>query len=364
MKSLGFFPRLLLAFFLVIIVAGGALLLVGLALGPAFLQGHLESMGITHHNVPADTEAMLTDLNVGYQQALTQSLLWAVLAALVVAGGLSFFISSQVARPLTQMREVTRRIATGKYDERVGYAGPGEVGELATDFNMMATSLQSAEMQRAELVRNLAHEFRTPVMNLRGYVEGIEDGIFELNAETISATKRQLERIERLMNDLALLSRVDANQETVKPEKVLLSRLCLTAAESVRPQFLQKGVALKVGSISEESYVIADPIRTGQVLSNLLANALRHTDEGGEVKLWASEEIDDAAIHVKDTGEGIAADALAHIFTRFYRTETSSGGTGIGLTIANYFVEAQGGALYVESQAGEGSHFWFTLPKT
>lgn len=123
-----------------------------------------------------------------------------------MGGVLSLCIALQITRPLARMRGASRRIAAGEYAERVGYAGPGEIGELARDFNTMAQTLQNAEAQRRDLVRNLAHEFRTPLMNLRGYVEGVEDGVFAFD-ETTEATKRQLERLERLMNDLSLLSR-------------------------------------------------------------------------------------------------------------------------------------------------------------
>ena len=365
MSRLGFFPRLLLAFFLVIIVAGVVLYLVGSALAPSLLQAHLESMGITHHNIPIGTSLMLTDLEVGYKSALTKSLLWAVVAALLIGGGLSLYITSQVAGPLGRMRGATRRIAKGEYSERVRYAGPGEISDLVADFNMMAEALEASETQRSDLIRNLAHEFRTPLMNLRGYIEGVEDGVFQFDEETIGATKRQLERMERLMNDLSLLSRVDAGRESVQPERVGLESICQAAINTVRPQFVQKGVGLRCEPIPPDLFVLADPIRTEQVLTNLLINALRHTPAEGEVVLWATRGTDQATMHVRDTGEGISEEALPHIFKRFYRGngKNATAGSGIGLTIAQYFVEAQGGSLKAESELGKGSHFWFTLPK-
>lgn len=364
MKRLGFFPRLLLAFLLVILVAGSVVYAVSSALMPSFLQTHLESMNLTSRSVAPGTAMMLTDLEVGYRAALTQSLFWAVIVALLVGGALSLYITLQITRPLARMRGATRRIATGEYGERVGYAGPGEVGELADDFNTMAETLQASEAQRSDLVRNLAHEFRTPLMNLRGYVEGVEDGVFEFG-DTTEATKRQLERLERLMNDLALLSRVDAKRESVTPEQVSLEAICSASINAVRPQFLRQRVSLRCKPIPPELLVMADPIRSEQVLTNLLMNALRHTPAGGEVVLWAARKAPHAVMHVKDTGEGIPQDALPHIFERFYRAGGSRNvmtGSGIGLTIARYFVEAQGGKIKVESTEGQGSHFWFTLP--
>jgi len=365
MKQLGFFPRLFFAFLLVILVAASVLYAVGNTLAPTFLEGHLEAMGVTHHNVPVGTEGMLVDLSIAYRNALTQSLVWAIFASLVIAGSLSFFITSQIAKPLSSMRKATRRISKGEYKERVAYLGPSEISDLAADFNTMANSLETVEAQRSDLIRNLAHEFRTPLMNLRGYIEGVEDGVFQLNEETVLATKRQLERLERLMNDLSLLSRVDAKRETVKPERSLLEAICHAALDSVRPQFVKKGVELRCEVIASDLLVMADPIRTEQVLTNLLTNALRHTSVGDDVVLWVSQDAKRAFVHVEDTGEGIAKEALAHVFKRFYRADSnrdSSTGSGIGLTIAQYFVEAQGGSLSVKSVEGEGSEFYFSLP--
>ncbi len=364
MKSLGFFPRLFIAFLIVIFVAGGLFYLVANSLGPTLLKGHLESMGITHHNVPMGTSTMLTDLEVAYRRALTQSLFWAILTALIAGGGLSFFITTQVTRPIERMRRAARRIAEGEYQERVSYIGAGEISDLANDFNRMAETLDSVETQRSELIRNLAHEFRTPLMNLRGYIEGLEDGVFKLDNETLAATKRQLERLERLMTDLSLLSRVEAKQETVKLEKVRLDTILEAAIAAMRPQYLEKKIDLRLETHLSDILVMADPIRTEQALTNLLTNALRHTPEQGKVSIWTKCDEKLAEVHIKDSGEGISADALPHIFKRFYRSgghRNATTGSGIGLTIAKYFVEAQGGTICVESREGQGSHFWFSL---
>jgi histidine kinase len=264
------------------------------------------------------------------------------------------------------MRQAARRIAAGEYQERVTYKGPGEMTDLATDFNTMAQSLASAELQRSELIRNLAHEARTPLMNLGGYIEALEDGVFILNKETLIAIKRQLTRLERLMNDLSLLSRVEARQESVKPEKADLDTILKASTTPLQPQFESKKVALKLEPSLTKLLVFADPIRTEQILSNLLTNALRHTPKGGQVKVWLEQEVKQIIIHVEDTGEGIKAEDLPHIFKRFYRggsERDDTTGSGIGLTIAEYFVKAQGGTIHVESSEGKGSHFWFSLPQ-
>ena len=366
MNRLGFFTRLLLAFLLVIMVAGVVLYTVGNALGPTLLRQHLESMGLSNYSDSVVVRTMLTDLEVAYRDALTRSLIWAVVAAFAIGGSLSFFITHRIAGPLNRMRNATRRIAKGEYSERVPYSGPVEISDLAADFNSMASALASAETQRSELIRNLAHEFRTPLMNLRGYIEGVEDDIFELNPETIQATKRQLERLERLMTDLSLLSRVDAKQESVHIERHNLETICQASVAVVKPQFVSKGVTLICKPFDTPLWVMADAGRTEQVLVNLLTNALKHTQASGTVTLRASSDAHVVTLHVEDTGNGIPKDALAHVFTRFYRADNQQNnntGSGIGLTIAQYFIQAQGGQIFVESTLNQGSHFWFTLQR-
>lgn len=377
MRKWGLFPRLFIAFLLVIGVTSVTLLVAALSLGPVLLERHLESMNLasleTSSNMnldanPAETlppgvSPMLTDLCSSYRAALSGSLLWAVAVAVGVAGVLAIFVTSQVVAPLQRLQRASERIARGHYGERLDPTGPGEVSTLANSFNEMAGALQRGEAQRVELVRNLAHEVRTPLSNLRGYLEGLEDGLFEPEPETFAASKRQVTRLERLLDDLLLLSRIEAKQESVRPVAFSLESICLRALGAVRPQFLQKGVALHCKTIPPELTVWADPLRTEQTLTNLLTNALRHTPAGGEVVLWHSDEgRDRVAMHVRDSGEGIPPEALPHIFERFYRADAArQGGSGIGLTIAKHFVEAQGGRIFAESTLGEGSHFWFTM---
>ncbi len=365
----GLFPRLFAAFLLVIGVTGVTLLAAALSLGPVLLERHLESMNLALTGTSPGAALMLSDLRASYRAALSGSLLWAVVVAVLVAGVLALFVTSQVVAPLRRLQNASDRIARGHYDERLDPVGPGEVSSLARSFNDMVGTLQAGEAQRVELVRNLAHEVRTPLGNLRGYLEGLEDGLFAPSEETFTASKRQVTRLERLLDDLSLLSRVEAKQEPVQPVAASLEEICSRTLGAVRPQFVQKGVTLRCKTIPPDLTVWADPLRTEQVLTNLLTNALRHTPAGGEVVLWHSLEGDEgAAMHVRDSGEGIPPDALPHVFERFYRADTSrqtsrqgDGGSGIGLTIAKYFVEAQGGRIFAQSRPGEGSHFWFTM---
>ncbi len=364
LKNLGLFQRIFISFLLVITVVGITLYFAGTTFGPIFLEQHLQSHG-NYQKGLVDADTMLSDLKFNYQKALAKSLIWSIVIALFVAGGLSLFVSSQIASPLRKMQKVSSRISKGKYSERLDVSGPAEVGQLAQSFNAMAKSLEESESQRRELVRNLAHELRTPLSNLKGYLEGLEDGIFEPNSETFEASKQQILRLETLLDDLALVSRVEAKQEQVNQRSCFIGDIFEDIKHSMMPAFDKKGVLLSIDNSIGRLQVFADPARTGQILINLCNNALKHTASGGELKIWAEEKNDYIEVNVKDNGEGMTRDVLEHIFTRFYRADParSDSGSGIGLTIAKYFVEAQGGNISVSSEIGKGSHFCFTLKK-
>lgn len=363
------FWRLFTSYLLVIVVGSITLFGTGDLFGRFFAQRHLESMGLTFHNLPPETDRMLTDLREGYRRAFTRSLVWGSLASLVVAGGVSLFITKQIVSPLRRLQRASRRVAAGQYGERRDVSAPGEIGDLAHSFNAMVSALNETEARRVELLGNVAHEFRTPLSSLRGNLEGLQDGLFTLSDETVEVSLREVARLERLVADLSLLARVEAGQGAVTPERVSLEAICSQTIAALRPLFVAKGVALRCVPIPPSLMVMADPQRTAQILANLLTNALRHTPSGGEVVIWADlTEGHQVTMYVQDTGEGIPEDLLPHIFTRFYRGDASrrpheGSGSGVGLTIAKHFAEAQGGRIGVESRVSRGSRFWFTLPR-
>jgi histidine kinase len=231
----------------------------------------------------------------------------------------------------------------------------------------MAATLEKSEERRVQLMADVAHEFRTPLSNLRGYLEGLEDGVFAPE-ELAAPARRQLQRLERLADDLSLLSRVETGQVDLHPAEVAAVTLLDAVAEAFRPRFEAKDVTLEVAA-APDVRVWADAERSGQVLTNLVANALRFTPAGGRVKLavyavgegWVRFE-------VSDTGGGIPQGQLSLVFNRFYRgdqarAQQEGGGSGIGLTLAKQLVERQGGDIGVSSRLGQGSTFWFTLPR-
>lgn len=368
-RCVSLYWRLFVSYLLVIVVGSATLLGTSEVFGRLLAERHLESMELTFHNLPPGTDRMLTDLREAYRRAFSRSLLWGALASLVVAGSVSLFITKLIVSPIKLLQRASRRVAAGRYRERRDVSAPGEIGDLANSFNAMVSALNETEARRVELLGNVAHEFRTPLSSLRGNLEGLQDGLFTLDDETMEVSLREVARLERLVADLSLLARVEAGQGTVRPERVSLEAICLQTIAALRPLFVAKGVGLRCVPIPPSLMVMADPQRTAQILANLLTNALRHTPSGGEVVLWA--DVTDSrhvTMHVRDTGEGIPEEVLPYIFTRFYRGDPSrrikeGSGSGVGLTIAKHFVEAHGGQIGAESRVGEGSHFWFTLPR-
>jgi signal transduction histidine kinase len=362
----GLLKRLFFSYLLIIAIGGLVLFVASELAAPILLEHHMQDMRELHTPVAENTlQLMDEEIRELYRRALNQTILWGILASTLVATILSVWMSRQIVSPVKKMELASRRISEGRYEERLDPKAPGEIGELAISFNAMANALETIEHQRAELVGNVAHEFRTPLSGLRGYLEGFQDKVFTPDDENLAACLKQLSRLEHLMDDLSVLSRVEAGVETIKPEPVFACRLLEQLKDTFALSFSSKGVDFQlIKSLQEDIQVFADAHRTLQVLSNLVSNALRHTPVGGRVALWLTVEDNKLLFHVRDTGVGISEADLPHIFTRFYRADKarSESGSGIGLTIARYFVEAQGGTMGVSSKVGEGSHFYFSLP--
>lgn len=369
-RSVSLLWRLFTSYLLIILVGSFTLYVASEALAPVFLDFHLRPMmhGAMGETMTDRLGLTGADLFEAHSRAMQQALLWAVAAAILVAGALSFLVARRVIVPLQELRRASGRIAAGQYRERLDAEAPGEIGGVAASFNDMAAALQDSESRRVELLGNVAHELRTPLGSLRGYLEGLEDGLFKADSETLAACRRQVGRLERLTDDLSLLSRVETGRESVEPKPTEVATILEQASSAFRPQFARQGVKLSVEPVAARSHVKADAQRTVQVLSNLIDNALRYTPAGGEVHLSAgAAATGEVLFSVRDTGAGIAADARPHVFTRFYRADkarqhNSGEGSGVGLTIAKHLVEAQGGRIGVDSEPGKGSCFWFTLP--
>jgi signal transduction histidine kinase len=254
----------------------------------------------------------------------------------------------------------------GDLSQRVKIRTKDEIGKLAHAFNTMADSLAHSEELRRNMVSDVAHELRTPLTNIRGYLEGLKDHVVEPTQEIIASLYEESLILSRLVVDLQELSLAEAGQLYLLRKPLVLEEIISKAVASLQLQATSKQLLLFVDLPPILPRVMADAERVGQVLRNLLSNAITHTPPGGEITVRARANYDEALISVQDTGAGIEEEHLPNVFERFYRTDASrsraTGGSGLGLAIVKQMVEAHHGHIEVESTPGRGSCFTFTLP--
>jgi signal transduction histidine kinase len=320
--------------------------------------------GASNSQMVAQFDAALAD---SFRASLAQGLWVAAAAAVATAIGASLLVSRNVANPIRELAHASHRIADGQYSQRVVARGQDELGELGASFNAMAAALESTEQRRMQLIGDVAHELRTPMATLRGYLEGLLDGVVQPSDETWTRLHAETGRLQRLVDDLLELSRAEAHQLPLHPQRMALADAVRAVVDRLRDAYVDKGVRLEVEVPDRLPQVMADSDRVVQVFTNLLTNALRYTPASGQVGIHLAYAGGDAVtVAVGDTGVGIAAEHLPRVFERFYRVDKSRsralGGSGIGLTIARAAVEAMGGRMWAESEgAGHGATFRFTL---
>lgn len=305
--------------------------------------------------------------NAIFTLAMMQALLISSGVAIVVAIPMSLVATQQVVWPIERLLATAQRIADGHYHERVPLQGDREFVRLAEQFNTIAAVLEHAEQRRVALIGNVAHELRTPLATIAGYVEGMLDGVVEPDEGTWVLVLDEVNRLHRLAGDLQELSRVEAKQIVLARQNVHLETLIEAVCARLGPQFVEKGVRLQVQLAKGLSSVWVDPDRILQVLMNIVGNALQYTPCGGSVTIQASVVEKMVHVYVHDTGIGIAAEHLPYLCERFYRVDKAraraTGGAGIGLTICKAFVELHGGQIGIHSDGlGQGATCWFTLP--
>jgi len=298
--------------------------------------------------------------------SINRSLLLGGSLAIGIALLLTFILSRRMMSPIGVLAEAARRLGRGDLSQRVCQQGEGEIASLAKAFNSMADDLEYAEQLRRNMVADVAHELRTPLSNIQGYLEAIRDGMVEPDAGAIRSLSEETALLSRLVNELQELSLAEAGELKLVFQAESIVDLIRQAATSWQPQLATEEIRLSLEVPEDLPPVSIDWQRVNEVLHNILENAVAHTRKGGTIKIAANERGRWVEVTVSDTGEGIPAEDLPHIFERFYRVDKSraraTGGSGLGLTIAKRLVEAHGGTIVVKSTLGEGSRFSFTLP--
>jgi len=287
------------------------------------------------------------------------------LVAVALAALGAWLLARYLVRPLRDLTAASRALAKGRLEHRVEEAGPEEVAGLASAFNEMADSLSESEELRRRMVSDVAHELRNPIAALRAQIEGIADGVLVADDRQVASLVEDVGTLSRLVDDLQELSVAEAG-------RLRYDRTVIDIRDTVRTAVERAGViapasvAVTTRVPDQLVSVDADEFRIGQVVRNLLSNALRHTAEGS---VTVSVELADgsrARVSVTDTGEGIPADDLAHIWERFYRADAArskgTGGTGLGLAISRRIIEDHGGRVFASSAEGQGSTIGFEIP--
>ncbi|MDX1619461.1 MAG: HAMP domain-containing sensor histidine kinase [Nitriliruptorales bacterium] len=354
--------RLLAAHGLVIAAGAVTLAVVALLVSPPLFHRHVGralgpvSDAVARHLDQALTTALLLSLGIG------------VAAAIGAALAVSWVLSSRIARPIEDLSDAAKRLEAGELSARAPHPpSDDELADLTKAFNDMAGTLEHVEDTRRRLLNDLAHELRTPLSTIEGYLEGLADGVVSADAATWQTLRAAAARLHRLVDDIGLVSRAEEGRLDLERRQMRPVDAAADAVAAAHGPYLQAGVDLRNDVSADLPRVSADPDRIQQVLANLLDNARRHTSAGGQVIVSGRRTDDgDIAIDVTDTGEGIDPDNLPHLFERFYRGDRSrrSGpGSGIGLTIARAIARAHGGDLTARSDGtGRGATFTLVLP--
>jgi len=334
----------------------------GRPMTPMMGTGTIGTLHIIHGESPDINRAAL---QVTYG-TIGRFFIWAGLLAVAIALLLTFFLSRRILAPVKALRDAAREFGKGNFSRRVDSRDKGEVGELARSFNSMAENLERTERLRRNMVADVAHELRTPLSNVRGYLEAIRDGIIKPDKKIVRSLNEETSTLSRLIDDLQELSLADAGaiKLAIRPEDIY--RLIRETVTALQAKATAKGLTISADLPDNLPEVNIDSQRIRQVMYNLVDNAVAHTGREGRITVSALRKEDRIFISVADTGEGIPPEDLPMIFERFYRVDKSrtraTGGSGLGLTIAKRLAEAHGGTIEVESQPGQGSTFILTLP--
>ena len=349
--------RLFGSYALVAVVVLGALVLTFAFRAPTLFADRIHSAG--------ESGRSETESHRAFSSALWSTLPIALVVSGIAAALVSAFVTRQIVRPIAAVRRATHRLASGRYDERVAEPAALELAALAGDVNRLADALRDTEARRARLIGEVAHEMRTPLTAINGYVEGMLDGVFEPTEEILTNVGEETARLQRLATDLATLSRAEEGALELRIGDADLRALAGFATSRLQPQYDEKGVTIELGE-GPVVPVQVDRDRIIQVLTNLLGNALTYTPPGGRVVVRCAAHENLASLTVSDNGVGIAAADLPLVFERFFRVpglDRPPGGSGIGLTVAAGIARAHHGGIRAESNGlGHGATFTLDLP--
>lgn len=354
--------RLMVAQAIVVGLGAITLVLTAVMVAPSLFHEHLTSAGVTSADVLAHAEE-------AFASSFVISVAVATAVSLIAAGVVSWFLVRRVSRPVEELAGAARAVAAGNYDVSVPDAEfSSELHELAGSFTHMANRLSETENVRVRLLANLAHELRTPLATLEGFIDGMEDGMLPTDAASWATMRDQVERLRRLSVDLRETAAAEEHALGLVLERIDARTVVTAAVAAAGPRYQTKGVTLTSTEAPGPCWIMGDSLRLQQVLANLLDNALRHTGVDGIVHVGVGHTGPNVTINVTDTGDGIPPDQLDAVFDRFHRVDTSrvstdGSGSGLGLTIARAIVtDHHGTVAAVSPGVGQGASFTIAVP--
>ncbi|MCE5207832.1 MAG: HAMP domain-containing protein [Chloroflexi bacterium] len=316
--------------------------------------------------IAASSAGILNTFQEAFLHNVNTFVLLGGIGAMLVAIGFGAWLSVGILRPVKALSQASHKLAEGDYSQRIPVTTDDELGEMTQSFNHMAAELEDQEMLRRRSLADVAHELRTPLSVLQIELESIEDGITEPDAETIQRLQLEVGTLRKLVEDLRILSLADAGELKLDFQPVDIDGLLHINVKRMERQAKEKGVTIIEDLTQADLQVLGDEQRLSQVFLNLLSNALQYTAAGGTILAKSEHVGGQARVSITDTGTGIAAEDIPHIFERLYRSDGArarqNGGSGLGLSIARSLVLAHGGKIWAESVEGEGSTFSLELP--
>lgn len=329
-------------------------------MGPGMGHGMMQGGMGRHHQM------MMGAAERNFVESYHESLWWIGFLFAGIGLVISYFLSGNITRPLRQLSRAAEKIRQGDLKQVVPVETKDEVGQLATVFNQMSAELAATESNRQELLANIAHELKTPLAILQGHLESMLDGVEEPEPDKLFSMQEEVMRLTRLVGDLRDLSLAQVHKLELHPQTLDVSEKVRRAADMLEPLLEEKHLQFKRQLAEDLPSLQLDPDRLNQILYNLITNAIRYTTPGTTITLQTEKTPRGVRLVVADEGPGIAPEDLPHVFEQFYRGDKSrnraSGGSGIGLSLAKSFVEAQGGSIRAENRPTGGAAFIIDFP--
>ncbi len=296
-----------------------------------------------------------------FLQRTNQALLLGIFTGLLVALIMGIFLARTLTRPLRDLTRAANNIAEGHLEQEVKVTSKDEIGQLAATFNLMSQEVARANASRRQMTADIAHDLRTPLTVIAGYIESMQEGVLQPTPERFELIYKEIERLQNLVGDLRMLTQADAGELSLQPQMIQPKAILDQAAALFQHHAERQSVTIAVETQQDLPEVRVDEARMMQVMDNLISNALRYTPEKGIVTLGAKQVDGKVEMSVRDTGSGIDPEELPFIFDRFHRADKSrhsdEGESGLGLAIVKALVESQGGTIWAESEPGKGSTF-------